>query len=88
MRQKKKPLGRIGLELSMLGFGGTALGNMYTAMSESDAIETLHSAYASGLRYFDTAPLYGHGLSELRLGSGLRRFADPERSFPPKSDGG
>jgi D-threo-aldose 1-dehydrogenase len=37
----------------------------------------LQAAYAAGLRYFDTAPLYGHGLSELRTGSGLRSFADP-----------
>jgi D-threo-aldose 1-dehydrogenase len=77
MELQQKGLGRTGLKLSTLGFGGTGLGNMYTAMSEANAIETLDAAYASGLRYFDTAPLYGHGLSELRLGSGLRRFADP-----------
>jgi D-threo-aldose 1-dehydrogenase len=77
MEPQQKRLGRTSLELSTLGFGGTGLGNMYTAMSESEAIDTLDAAYASGLRYFDTAPLYGHGLSELRLGSGLRRFADP-----------
>jgi len=77
MELQQKSLGRAGLKLSTLGFGGTGLGNMYVAMSEDDAIETLDTAYASGLRYFDTAPLYGHGLSELRLGSGLRRFADP-----------
>jgi D-threo-aldose 1-dehydrogenase len=76
MEPQQKGLGRTGLKLSTLGFGGTGLGNMYTAMSEGEAIETLDAAYASGLRYFDTAPLYGHGLSELRLGSGLRRFAD------------
>ena len=76
MELQQKLLGRTGLKLSTLGFGGTGLGNMYTAMSESGAIETLDAAYASGLRYFDTAPLYGHGLSELRLGSGLRRFVD------------
>lgn len=77
MEPQQKGLGRTGLKLSTLGFGGTGLGNMYTAMSEGEAIATLDAAYASGLRYFDTAPLYGHGLSELRLGSGLRRFADP-----------
>jgi D-threo-aldose 1-dehydrogenase len=77
MEPQQKSLGRTGLKLSTLGFGGTGLGNMYVAMSEARAIETLDAAYASGLRYFDTAPLYGHGLSELRLGSGLRRFADP-----------
>ena len=77
MEPQQKLLGRTGLKLSTLGFGGTGLGNMYTAMSEGEAIATLDAAYASGLRYFDTAPLYGHGLSELRLGSGLRRFAKP-----------
>src|ERR1700675_3882347 len=76
MALEKKKLGRSGLELSVLGFGGTALGNMYAAMSEGDAVATLHAAYASGLRYYDTAPLYGHGLSELRLGGGLRHFSD------------
>jgi len=78
MDLQRKMLGRTGLGLSILGFGGTGLGNMYTAMSESEAIVTLDAAYAAGLRYFDTAPLYGHGLSELRLGSGLRRFAGPD----------
>ena len=62
--------------VTVLGFGGTALGNMYTAMSERAAIATLDAAYAAGIRYFDTAPLYGHGLSELRTGGGLRRFDD------------
>jgi len=71
-----KPLGRTGLSLSVLGFGGTGLGNMYNAMSERDVIATLDAAYDRGLRYYDTAPLYGHGLSEHRLGSALRRFAD------------
>ena len=78
MELNRKPLGRSGLNLSVLGFGGTALGNMYTAISEREAIETLDAAYASGLRYYDTAPLYGHGLSELRLGSALRRFSDAD----------
>ena len=64
MEPQQKGLGRTGLELSTLGFGGTGLGNMYAAMSEGDAIETLDAAYASGLRYFDTAPLYGDGASE------------------------
>ncbi len=73
----RKSLGRSNLKLSVLGFGGTGLGNMYVAMSERGAIEALSAAYAAGMRYYDTAPLYGHGLSELRTGSGLRLFADP-----------
>ena len=77
MSLQTKRLGRTGLELTVLGFGGTALGNMYAAMSEQAAFTTLESAYRLGIRYYDTAPLYGHGLSELRTGSGLRQFADP-----------
>lgn len=76
MRLPAKKLGRTALELSVIGFGGTALGNMYSAVTERAAAQTLDAAYASGVRYFDTAPLYGHGLSELRTGSGLRSFAD------------
>jgi D-threo-aldose 1-dehydrogenase len=73
-----KRLGRTDLSLSTFGFGGTALGNMYASMTEQDAIATLDAGHAAGLRYFDTAPLYGHGLSELRLGAALRRFGDPD----------
>jgi D-threo-aldose 1-dehydrogenase len=76
MELDRKTLGRSKLKLSILGFGGTGLGNMYVAMSERSAIDTLSAAYAAGMRYYDTAPLYGHGLSELRLGGGLRMFAD------------
>jgi D-threo-aldose 1-dehydrogenase len=78
MQLMQRKLKRRELALSNLGFGGTALGNMYTEMSEASAAETLRAAYAQGLRYFDTAPLYGHGLSELRTGHALRAFADPD----------
>jgi D-threo-aldose 1-dehydrogenase len=76
MELDRKALGRSQLKLSVLGFGSTGLGNMYVAMPEQSAIDTLSSAYAAGIRYYDTAPLYGHGLSERRLGSGLRMFSD------------
>ncbi len=77
MELNHKALGRSKLKLSVLGFGGTGLGNMYVAMSERNAIDTVCAAYAAGVRYYDTAPLYGHGLSELRLGGGLRMVTDP-----------
>ena len=48
MEVQKKKLGRTGLELSVLGFGGTGLGNMYTAMSERDAIATLQPPMRRG----------------------------------------
>ncbi len=75
MELDRKSLGRSKLNLSILGFGGTGLGNMYVAMPERGAIDTLTAAYSAGIRYYDTAPLYGHGLSERRLGCGLRMFA-------------
>ena len=71
-----KRLGRTELWLSALGFGGATLGNIYRRMTEADSLGTLEAALRAGARYFDTAPLYGHGLSELRLGAGLRCFPD------------
>lgn len=55
-----------------LGFGASGLGTLYRNVSESEAAEVLREAYETGFRYFDTSPFYGHGLSELRLGSFLR----------------
>ncbi|MGH7785859.1 MAG: aldo/keto reductase, partial [Candidatus Binatia bacterium] len=66
-------LGRSALSVTRLGLGGAPLGNMYQAVSEADAAATVDAAWDAGLRWFDTAPLYGHGLSEQRLGAALRR---------------
>ncbi len=65
-------LGNGGLRLSELGFGAAPLGNLYRAISEEDAQNTLQDAWDAGLRYFDTAPLYGLGLSETRINHFLR----------------
>ena len=54
--------------LGRIGFGGAPLGGLYRAMPDPDAVRLLDCAYESGLRYFDTAPLYGFGLSEKRIG--------------------
>lgn len=67
-----RPLGRSSLAVSQLGFGGAPLGNLFVALSETDATEAVATAFASGIRFFDTAPLYGHGLSERRIGAALR----------------
>src|ERR1700710_2623329 len=69
---------RIGFA-SSIGFGGSTVGTLYRSMSDRQAEEALEAAYAAGLRYFDTAPLYGYGLSELRLGRFLRSV--PRDSF-------
>jgi D-threo-aldose 1-dehydrogenase len=60
------------LRLTRLGLGGAPLGGLFTSVSEEDASEAVVSAWDGGVRYFDTAPFYGHGTSELRLGAVLR----------------
>ncbi len=61
-----------GVELTELGFGSAPLGNLYKAISDEEARATLDAAWDGGVRYFDTAPFYGLGLSETRLNSFLR----------------
>ena len=58
--------------LSELGFGGAGIGNLYRALADDEAALALDAAVAAGITWFDTAPFYGHGLSELRLGRFLR----------------
>jgi D-threo-aldose 1-dehydrogenase len=71
---QRRRLGRSGVSVSPLGFGGNALSNLYAVVAESQAREAVTASYAAGVRYFDTAPLYGHGLGEHRLGQALRDF--------------
>ena len=54
-----------------LGFGTAPLGNMFRAIPDAEARATVDAAWADGIRYFDTAPLYGAGLAEARLGEAL-----------------
>ncbi|MDA1762681.1 aldo/keto reductase [Bacillus cereus] len=56
-----------------LGFGTAPLGNMYRNIPEEEAIATVDAAWENGVRYFDTAPLYGSGLAEIRLGEALSK---------------
>ena len=57
---------------SRLGLGGAPLGNLFTAISDTDAQAVLAAAHADGCRSIDTAPHYGQGLSEHRIGHALR----------------
>ncbi|MFB6783760.1 aldo/keto reductase [Streptomyces sp. NPDC056352] len=61
-------LGRTGLEVGRLGLGCAPLGNLYEPVSEQDAADTVRAALTGGMRQFDTAPRYGNGVSEARLG--------------------
>tara|TARA_B110000046_G_scaffold185681_1_gene228537 strand:+ start:3121 stop:4155 length:1035 start_codon:yes stop_codon:yes gene_type:complete len=77
MFQKRK-IGNTDLQVSTLGFGAASLGNLYKAVSDEEAHKTLNAAISSGIELYDTAPRYGLGLSERRLGDALRIL--------PKSD--
>ncbi len=59
------------MRLTRLGFGAAPIGNLYTEVDERQALAAVQAAWDSGIRYFDTAPYYGYGLSEDRLGRAL-----------------
>jgi len=63
---------RSGMQTSVMGFGAAQLGNFMAPISEEVAAELVKATWDAGIRFFDTAPSYGHGLSEARLGQGLR----------------
>jgi D-threo-aldose 1-dehydrogenase len=68
----RRAVGKTGVALSILGFGGVQVGDYFVKISDAQAAGALESAWAHGIRYFDTAPLYGRGLSEHRVGGALR----------------
>jgi D-threo-aldose 1-dehydrogenase len=75
---RRTRIGRTRVEVTALGCGGAPLGNLFSAVTDAAAEETLSAAWEAGVRYFDTAPYYGYGLSEQRLGrflSGVERGA-------------
>lgn len=77
-------LGRADVEVSPLSFGGAAIGNLYSEVGEQQAYEAVDAAWDAGIRYFDTAPHYGLGLSERRLGEALREHPRGEYTISTK----
>jgi D-threo-aldose 1-dehydrogenase len=77
-------LGRTKVTVTQLGFGGASIGELFVRVSERDAASTLAAAWDAGVRYFDTAPWYGRGLSELRTGAGLRDHPRTEYALSTK----
>jgi D-threo-aldose 1-dehydrogenase len=69
---QKRKLGRVDLDVTAFAFGTAPVGNIFRAIPEPDSDAMFRSAWDAGVRYFDTAPMYGHGLSELRTGQSLR----------------
>jgi D-threo-aldose 1-dehydrogenase len=74
-----RTLGRTGVPVTQLGVGGATLGSLFEAAGDDQAQATLEATWAAGLRYYDTAPWYGRGLSELRFGRFLR--SQPRGAF-------
>ncbi|MCG7625090.1 aldo/keto reductase [Epibacterium sp. Ofav1-8] len=74
-----RELGQTGAHPSCVGMGGVTLGEIYAPVPDHVARATLEAAWDSGIRYFDTSPWYGHGLSELRFGEMLR--SKPRQDF-------
>jgi D-threo-aldose 1-dehydrogenase len=68
----KVKFGRVDLEVTAFGFGTAPIGNIFREIDEETSDGMIQEAWNTGVRYYDTAPMYGHGLSELRTGHSLR----------------
>ncbi|WP_417524920.1 aldo/keto reductase [Marinovum sp.] len=96
---KTRRIGTTGLSVTEVAFGCASIGNLYREASEADVTEVLSCAWEAGIRFFDTAPHYGRGLSEERLGRFLNgrpeavistkvgRVLTPARSPLAEADG-
>lgn len=71
---KYRTLGRTGLKVSVLGFGGSSLGSVFREIDEKEGIRTVHAAIEHGINLIDTAPFYGLTKAELVLGKALREI--------------
>lgn len=80
----KRVFSRSNLNVTALGFGGAPLGDLYRPLEEATAIDTVLAALEGGITLLDTAPLYGHGLSEHRIGAALRRFSGSRPAISTK----
>ena len=69
----RRRLGRSALEVNTIGMGCAPLGELFVRVDDAAAQATLQAAWDGGVRYFDTAPEYGFGLSEHRVGQFLRQ---------------
>ena len=65
-------LGHSKVSVTAWGFGGAAIAGLYSPVSDDDARQAIEAAWGAGVRYFETVPHYGTGLSEMRLGEVLR----------------
>lgn len=68
----KNKFGRVDLDVTAFGFGTAPVGNIFREIDEDTSDGMFQASWDAGVRYYDTAPMYGHGLSELRTGHSLR----------------
>jgi D-threo-aldose 1-dehydrogenase len=80
----RRRLGRSAVEVTGLSFGAAPLGNLFTPIDDRTARAAVDTAWDEGIRYFDTAPHYGLGLSERRLGEALRERPRSEYALSTK----
>ncbi|WP_309128139.1 aldo/keto reductase [Microbacterium sp.] len=84
LRPELRPLTPVaGLRVGV-GLGCAPIGNLFSPVADSDAVETVEAALENGVRYFDTAPLYGSGESERKLGLALRGIPRDEVAIATK----
>jgi aryl-alcohol dehydrogenase-like predicted oxidoreductase len=76
MTMKYRTLGRTGLSVSEVGFGGAGVGHVWGATTDTDCIRAVRRAVDLGINFFDTSPMYGGGRSEENLGQGLEGLRD------------
>ncbi|MDN2709899.1 aldo/keto reductase [Janthinobacterium sp. SUN118] len=69
---EKRRFGKTDLEVTAFAFGTAPIGNIFQPIGEQEATQMIDTAWDAGVRFFDTAPMYGHGLAELRTGHNLR----------------
>jgi aryl-alcohol dehydrogenase-like predicted oxidoreductase len=72
VRMQTRPLGRTGLQLPILSFGASSLGQEFRPVALEDALQSVRVALECGLNFIDTSPFYGRGMSEVLLGIALR----------------
>ncbi len=68
----KNKLGRVDLDVTAFSFGTAPIGNIFREIDEGTSNAMIETAWDAGIRFYDTAPMYGHGLAELRTGHALR----------------
>lgn len=69
---QRRPLGKTGLEFSLLSFGASSLGQEFRQVDPAEALQSVRAALDVGMNFIDTSPFYGRGMSEVMLGLALR----------------